>query len=87
MQKLSERIAALSPEKLLLLDRQLKGRNGNGTRQERIPRRKEVGPAPLSFAQQRLYFLDRLTPGSAAYNISSATWLSGEVDEGALERA
>ncbi|HEV2733195.1 MAG TPA: amino acid adenylation domain-containing protein, partial [Longimicrobiaceae bacterium] len=46
-----------------------------------------TGPLPLSFAQERLWFLDRLQPGSAFYNVSSALRLGGELDAGALERA
>ncbi|HEX8903564.1 MAG TPA: amino acid adenylation domain-containing protein, partial [Longimicrobiaceae bacterium] len=45
------------------------------------------GPMPLSFAQERLWFLDRLQPGSTAYNISLALRLEGELDAAALERA
>ncbi|RKG69098.1 amino acid adenylation domain-containing protein, partial [Corallococcus exercitus] len=43
--------------------------------------------APLSFAQQRLWFLDQLTPGDASYNISSALSLKGQVDVESLRRA
>ncbi|HLL48703.1 MAG TPA: amino acid adenylation domain-containing protein, partial [Longimicrobiaceae bacterium] len=50
----------------------------------RVPR---DGPLPLSFAQQRLWFLDRLTPGSAAYNLFYALRLRGPLDARALERA
>jgi amino acid adenylation domain-containing protein len=45
------------------------------------------GPLPLSFAQERLWFLDRLQPGSAFYNVPTALRLSGPLDVPALERA
>jgi amino acid adenylation domain-containing protein len=46
-----------------------------------------TGALPLSFAQGRLWFIDRLEPGSAVYNISQALRLGGALDEAALERA
>ena len=46
----------------------------------RIPRRPPGEDAPLSFAQRRLWFLDRLVPANAAYNISAAFRLRGAFD-------
>ncbi|HEX5748907.1 MAG TPA: non-ribosomal peptide synthase/polyketide synthase [Archangium sp.] len=45
------------------------------------------GPPPLSFAQQRLWFLEQLQPGNTAYNIPVALRLEGPLDTAALERA
>ena len=44
-------------------------------------------PLPLSYAQQRLWFLDQLEPGSAAYNISMKLRLSGELNREAMAQA
>ncbi len=41
----------------------------------------------LSYAQQRLWFIDQMEPGSAAYNIPSAVRLMGKLDEQALRRS
>src|SRR6185503_9109559 len=50
-----------------------------------VPISREV-ELPLSFAQQRLWFLDQLEPGSAFYNIPAAVRLSGVLNVEALER-
>ncbi|MEV4377924.1 amino acid adenylation domain-containing protein [Streptosporangium sp. NPDC049644] len=43
--------------------------------------------SPLSPAQQRLWFIDRLTPGSALYNVPVSYTIDGDLDAAALERA
>ena len=53
----------------------------------RIPRRSGEGPPPLSFAQERLWFLDQLAPGASVYNIARAFRLRGPFAPEALERA
>ncbi|WP_393062391.1 amino acid adenylation domain-containing protein [Streptomyces sp. LN549] len=45
------------------------------------------GPLPLSFAQQRLWFLDRLAPGSADYLVPMALRVRGPLNVSALETA
>ncbi|WP_052451142.1 non-ribosomal peptide synthetase, partial [Pseudomonas batumici] len=46
------------------------------------------GPLALSFAQQRLWFLDQLDPtASAAYHMPASLVLRGSLDQGALEAA
>ncbi len=49
-----------------------------------VPRHAEL---PLSFSQERLWFLDQLEPGGAAYNVPAALALSGALDVAALARA
>jgi amino acid adenylation domain-containing protein len=63
-----------------------------GTRGEALPAvaRDLAGtaaPLPLSFGQERLWFLDRLEPGQAAYNMPTALRLQGRLEQRALGRA
>ncbi len=52
----------------------------------RIPRRPS-GPAPLSFAQERMWFLERLEPGSPFYNVPFFQRLRGPLVVAAFSRA
>ncbi|HZF13747.1 MAG TPA: condensation domain-containing protein, partial [Thermoanaerobaculia bacterium] len=56
---------------------------------ERLLRQKMEQPktASLSFAQERLWFLDQLVPGSSVYNITRAIALDGPLDFATLARA
>ena len=75
MSDISSRLAALSPEKRRILALALQKQGGGRD------------TFPLSFAQQRLWFLDQWQPGSAAYNSPMALRLAGRLDADALARA
>jgi amino acid adenylation domain-containing protein/non-ribosomal peptide synthase protein (TIGR01720 family) len=55
-----------------------------GTPADVIPAADPGSPAPLSYAQQRLWFLDRFEPGSTEYTTLSVLRLRGPLDEKAL---
>ncbi len=77
----------LSQSKRQLLARLMKREGVREGEREAIPRRTQISPCPLSFAQQRLWFIDQLEPGSVAYNVPVAVRLRGELDVEALGRA
>lgn len=60
---------------------------GGGANTPRIARRAEDGPCALSFAQEQLWFLDQLAPGSPVYNIVDVITLGGAYHADALRRA
>src|SRR5437868_2507472 len=51
-----------------------------------IPRRSTTDAAPLSFAQQRFWFLQQLEPRSPAYNLRTTLRLAGPLDLALLAR-
>jgi amino acid adenylation domain-containing protein len=88
MSQLAARLQGLSPQKRELLLRQLRQRPGAPPPRPAIrPLPRDGRSFPLSYAQQRLWFLDQLEPGSAAYHIPAAVRFSGPLDERALARA
>ncbi|MGY3453348.1 non-ribosomal peptide synthetase [Bradyrhizobium sp. USDA 4353] len=86
---IAERLRQLSPSQRAALDAQLAA--------ARVPQVKHApiakvlpttgGTAPLTSAQRRLWFLDRLSPGDYAYNSPLPLRLSGPVDTERLEAA
>src|SRR5215213_346695 len=88
MSDTSENITHLSAEKVALLSRRLK-QNRAGKGPTAIPKRDDAQAttAPLSFAQQRLWFIEQLEPGIALYNIPSATRVTGPLDVARLQAA
>ncbi|HEU5376741.1 MAG TPA: condensation domain-containing protein, partial [Ktedonobacteraceae bacterium] len=87
MSRVFKDITGLSQRQRLLLEQRLQERRNQVRLPVTIPRRQGASLPPLSFAQQRLWFLHRLHPESAFYNIAMALQLSGKVNLGALEQA
>ncbi|QEH36902.1 Linear gramicidin synthase subunit D [Aquisphaera giovannonii] len=52
-----------------------------------IPTAPRDGEIPLSFSQQALWFLDRLSPGTPAFNVTAAVTIRGPLDVAALGRS
>ena len=52
-----------------------------------VLQRATPGPSPLSSAQERLWFLERLTPGRSGYHVAGAMRLRGALNVEALEHA
>ncbi len=75
----SQRVAALSPEKLALLMARTGRQAKPAAERERqtIPRRGPGDPLVLSLAQERMWFVEQLQPGNTAYNVAVAARLRG----------
>lgn len=84
MEDLSTRIAQLSPAKRALLELRLK--QGSTREAQPIRPRTNHTSAEVSFAQQRLWFLDQIEENRALYNVPRAMHLSGTLDIPALQR-
>jgi len=82
------RVANLSPTKQLLLQKRLRGEIPLSTDLRNftvLPRPQRI---PLSYGQQRLWFLDQLEAGAGSeYNMPGAWRVRGKLDRKALERA
>ncbi|HEX2190551.1 MAG TPA: condensation domain-containing protein, partial [Longimicrobiaceae bacterium] len=82
-----DRLAQLSPERRRLLQKLLEQEAEKTGGTDRIRRRGGDGPVPLSFAQQRLWFIDQLDPGTPAYNMPFPLRLRGRLEVAVLRRA
>jgi amino acid adenylation domain-containing protein len=80
-------IEVLSPKKRALFELLLKERKTGARPAPAIPQRKIFSPAPLSYGQEQMWFLEQLQPGSAQYNQPAAVRFFKELDAAALERS
>ncbi|KAF3886562.1 MULTISPECIES: non-ribosomal peptide synthetase [Nostocales] len=88
MDNINQKIAALSPEKRALLELKLKkNKMSDAKTQQTIPRRTNTSSAPLSFAQQRLWFLEQLEPDCSLYHIPHALKLQGNLNVNILQQS
>ena len=87
MAKGTEHIAELSPtERAALVSRLKQQRAAEREGARAIPRRGEAAHYPLSFAQQRLWFLEQLEP-DGPYKVPAAFRLRGPLQVAALEQS
>ena len=86
MEELTERIAGLSPAKRALLQLRLQKNEANRSPAHLITPRAHRDGAAVSFAQQRLWFLDQIEPDRASYNVPRAIRLWGVLNVPALQR-
>lgn len=87
MDELLKRMSALPPEKQALLIKQLGKKRDTHTSMHITPSVRDGVRFPLSYAQQRLWFLEQLTPGLVMYNVPIALRLSGDLNIRALQQS
>ena len=87
MTDFAKRIEDLSPEKREFLLRRFDREVGDVPPTQIRLQRRDSNSFPLSFAQERLWFLDQLEPGNPAYSISAAYRVTGRLNVTALEQS
>ncbi len=87
MSDIAKHITDFSVEKRRLLERYLKSAGLNLSSAVIIPQARTTNKFPLSFAQQRLWFLEQLEPNSAVYNLPDSHYFKGPLNFDALERS
>ncbi|MCC7416290.1 MAG: amino acid adenylation domain-containing protein [Acidobacteria bacterium] len=85
MSPLADRLAGLTPAQRALVERKLRARPLARAVDDPIAPRPNPAVHDLSFAQQRLWFVEQLQPSGAAYHMSFAVRIDGPLDAGALE--
>ena len=75
----------LSDAKKRLLEQRLRGAASDHPAVPAIPRQPAGTSQPLSPAQRGIWLIHQVEPDSAAYNLSSAYWVEGDIDLGLLQ--
>ena len=74
----------------------LEGVSGKGERKRekrrgkqcrKIEKRREGEQIPLSYGQERLWFLEKFQPGESVYHIPMVMKMKGEIEEKRLEKS
>src|SRR2546427_12775011 len=83
----ASRPSGLSEPKQALLQKRLRTAMESAAKPQTIPRRGQRGKAPLSYEQERLWFLDQLEPNSPLYSLPLALRLRGSLNREALQKS
>lgn len=88
MNEFYRKLGTLSPERRALLEKKLAEQGlQSGVRASIQRRADDLGEVPLSFAQQRLWFMQQLEPDNTAYNMKTVLRFKGTLDRTVLDDA
>jgi hypothetical protein len=85
MNKVFKSVLSDNSRRLVLLHKLLQKKGVNTFKKGIMPRDRSTNSLPLSYAQQRLWFLNQLEPESPSYNIPAAVRLRGQLNVRVLE--
>lgn len=83
----SDRISKLSPAKRLLFEKRLGVLGESRSHDQVITRRPDVSEFPLSFPQERIWFLEQIEKGNPTYNRPVFLLITGQLKIAALEKS
>ena len=87
MSQFYHQLAGLTAEQRALFEQKIAAKGLQNPGLTPIPRRPANQPIPLSFAQQRLWFMQQLDPSSTVYNVASVLKFQGQLEITALTKS